>query len=108
MELIKKSHAVSIIKTAYDDLAQDYAYAAADLLKKYVDEMQSEPAVDSVPVVHGRWERNRVYVTCNHCRKAYMDRNGMISPVTYKYCPNCGAKMDGTAEETSCVGREQD
>ena len=51
------------------------------------------PAVDAVPVVHGRWEyfhcvgcgRYRCS-ECSHWVDAGLDRN---------YCPNCGAKMDG-------------
>ena len=51
------------------------------------------PAVDAVPVVHGRWVpvEGNIFKReqCSSCGagKAY----GEI----YHYCPNCGAKMDG-------------
>ena len=55
------------------------------------------PTIDAVEVVHGRWERanNRPksYIRkCSICGKeAYFCGTGC----GYKYCPNCGAKMDG-------------
>ena len=51
------------------------------------------PTVDAVEVVRGRWKRyidedeDVHYYTCSVC-------NYMAIP-RYKYCPNCGAKMDG-------------
>lgn len=58
--------------------------------------IERAPAVDAVPVVHGRWERVipsksaakwSITMSCSVChRKGYEQ---------YNYCPNCGAKMDG-------------
>jgi hypothetical protein len=56
------------------------------------------PATDVAPVRHGRWKLEEnwetgygIYVhVCTACNA--------ITPVNvsrYKYCPNCGAKMDG-------------
>lgn len=40
------------------------------------------------PVVHGRWKRyGRNLGECSNC--------GEIVNIRYKYCPNCGARMDG-------------
>lgn len=56
--------------------------------------------VDAVPVVHGRWIRvySRPGVfkylgwTCDQCGQ----RTGNeYAPQWYKFCPNCGALMDG-------------
>lgn len=59
------------------------------------------PAADVAPVVHGRWEwlgPNRLVTdcmcgTCSACkvRSKYI-ANTML-------CPNCGAKMDGGADD---------
>lgn len=58
------------------------------------------PTVDAVPVVHGRWIRvySRPGVfkylgwTCDQCGQ----RTGNeYAPQWYKFCPNCGARMDG-------------
>lgn len=53
------------------------------------------PAVDAVEVVHGYWEnannRPKTYIRkCSVCGKeAYFCGRGC----SYKFCPNCGAKM---------------
>lgn len=57
-------------------------------------EINSIPTADVAPVVHGRWEP---------IINAYGDLEGWIcacgreSKELSKYCPNCGAKMDGGA-----------
>lgn len=52
------------------------------------------PAADVVEVVRGEWiaeiERTGTYSHCSECRC----RCAGYTP-NYKYCPNCGAKMDG-------------
>lgn len=62
--------------------------------------IKRQPIVDAVPVVHGRWE----------CREAGDENTLRICSVCGdwqihyrkylpKYCPNCGAKMDGEQED---------
>ena len=49
------------------------------------------PAVDAVPVVHGRWGENG---DCSECGfQPWYERDIH----TLLYCPNCGAKMDEEA-----------
>ena len=57
------------------------------------------PAVNVAPVRHGRWERVTpsksaakwsTKVSCSNCHNAGYTR--------YKYCPNCGCRMDGGAD----------
>lgn len=70
----------------------EYAYAAEQLL----DEI---PAANVAPVVHGRWEpcfdencRCRWgFGKCSNCGQEYYAH----AINHYKYCPNCGANMDG-------------
>ena len=54
------------------------------------DAVQSEPAAD-VPVIHSKWDIccDGYYPYCLHCRCEPPGRE------MTKYCPNCGAKMDG-------------
>ena len=55
------------------------------------------PTIEAEPVRHGYWEnangRPKTYIRkCSVCGKeAYFCGRGC----SYKYCPNCGAKMDG-------------
>ena len=46
-----------------------------------------EPAVDAVPVRHGKWMVTPVYIKCSECGESFM-------LIPQNYCPNCGARMD--------------
>ncbi len=68
----------------------------------YIDEM---PTIDATPVVHGRWIRANdgqaffdVEYVCSGCQFV-VAVSGIGTPILYgyKFCPNCGAKMDGGA-----------
>ena len=61
--------------------------------------LADEPTVDAVEVVHGRWGTFEMFpetpflngFPCSVCGK----RVPFILGYNFKYCPNCGAKMDG-------------
>lgn len=61
-------------------------------------EINSIPAADVAPVVHGRWEyipqtlNTLSQLRCPFCGWWSLDPS---IDGTYNYCPNCGAKMDG-------------
>lgn len=75
---------VSMFATSYEcHTAQIVAMEAAN-------EIESIPAVDAVPVVHGRWiNQDSTYTKyqCSACKERNFDGVG-------RYCPNCGARMD--------------
>lgn len=62
------------------------------------------PAADVAPVVHGRWflDGDYEYINCSVCQYPfYMGfetsadaRKYLSRDDKWKYCPNCGAKMD--------------
>lgn len=59
------------------------------------------PTIDAVPVVHGRWIRlvvdRRHQIEgdeCSACGFVY----GGLGIAYFRYCPNCGAKMDAKEE----------
>lgn len=62
--------------------------------------IQEMPTVDAVPVRHGKWIRvySRPGVlkylgwTCDQCGQLNGEE---YAPQWFKYCPNCGARMDG-------------
>ena len=53
-----------------------------------VGELNCVPAVDAVPVVHGRWE------VCGDCgiTRCSVCKWNFEGHIDYKYCPHCGAK----------------
>lgn len=57
--------------------------------------VEIQPAADVAPVRHGRWEvgyfHDRVCSCCLHPDNDFDD-------YAHKFCPNCGAKMDGGAD----------
>ena len=67
--------------------------------------VQMAPAVDAEPMRHGRWERimefncntyeSEIEEKCSLCGR-FVQRYG--TQPQDNYCPNCGAKMDGGAD----------
>ena len=60
-----------------------------------IDSIGKLPAADVVPVVHGRWVEYQIppIICCSNC-----DWATGIEEKNFQYCPNCGAKMDGGAD----------
>lgn len=88
------------------------AYDIATALNCSLEELLGiqSPTADSAEVRHGEWEEQARHTTpdliyiglvCTVCdfsiaKKIYLDDEGNpIADYDYKYCPNCGAKMDG-------------
>ena len=70
-------------------LEEQFGISDADILAK--EEIRFAPTVDAVPVVHGhRVDDGGFYARCSQC-------DGVL-PLCANYCPNCGAKMDGGAD----------
>ena len=70
-------------------------------------DIENFPTADVTPVRHGRWELEyETYgkMQCSVCKKEALiekaiDDVGVITNyVDSNYCPNCGAKMDGGAD----------
>lgn len=66
-------------------------------------EINSIPAADVAEVRHGRWFFTEYeFFTCSVCGESYYNgaestaqaESYLNSGHTYKYCPNCGARMD--------------
>ena len=57
-------------------------------------EINSIPAADVVPVVHGRWVPTKAPFM-NECEDCSVCGYRTVWGHRYNYCPNCGAKMDG-------------
>lgn len=62
---------------------------------KLVHYIQRQPAVDAVPVVHGKWLdlcRGKMRV-CSFCKHDFDNTCNDID-AEWTFCPHCGAKMD--------------
>ena len=60
--------------------------------------IEDAPTVDAVEVVHGNWILERTpdgKPYCFHCSVCDDDFHYIGVSTAYRYCPNCGAKMDG-------------
>lgn len=67
-------------------------------------ELDEAPMEDVAPVVHGKWINEGPYSSvggdwmklqeCSVCHAVYTS-HGNTPWSNHKYCPNCGAKMDG-------------
>ena len=73
----------------------DYAIGRARGIMDAVEIINKFPAVE---VVHGHWEKSDIpheKFCCSVCGGAcwYYDYEGDVA--RSRYCPNCGAKMDG-------------
>lgn len=77
-------------------LVEDLSYCAPELFfdRDYLlCKIMKQPAVDAVPVVHGRW-MDREYSDQKECSEC-----GEICCCQGDYCMNCGAKMDGGEDD---------
>ena len=63
--------------------------------------LENPELVEYAPVVHGRWEwdTSGLYPKplCNRCGEEPWRKSNHQSDLP-NYCPNCGARMDGTEE----------
>ncbi len=64
------------------------------VLHRYIKEIDLKdiPAADVAPVAHGEWIERALRPNCSLCGFSGSLIDAPISP--FKYCPNCGAKMD--------------
>ena len=76
------------IRALLNDSPEQINYSredAADCIR-YMD------AADVALVRHGRWVCGDYYDVGDVCSEC--DWDSLISPCDYRYCPNCGAKLD--------------
>lgn len=54
------------------------------------------PAADVAPVRHGRWLYGDYYDIGDVCSEC--DWDSQMTHPSYRYCPNCGTRMDEVSE----------
>ena len=90
-EYIEREAARDLMEQA---IADDWEIQYAD------DRLDEIPAADVVEVRHGRWEYEQFTVMYGNPYGCYRcSACGDASPHISNYCPNCGAKMDGGADD---------
>ena len=65
------------------------------------DRLKKVPIIEAKPVVHGRWIGKPICgndnCRCSECGSWHHIHANLRGEVMQKYCPNCGAKLDGGA-----------
>ena len=68
----------------------------------FIKFLKNRPTVDAEPIRHGRWIQSKTVPTYHHCSLCKATHRMKMSCNVYvftKYCPNCGAKMDGGKDD---------
>ena len=66
-----------------------------------IDILQQQPTIDAEPVKHSAWtvhDPDFNSYQCKNCGLAWMLNDGNPAENEMNYCPKCGARMDGGAE----------
>ena len=87
-EYIKREAAIEAVK---------HAWAKGLEPSQYIEIIT---AADVAPVRHGRWIDKGEYAVCTECggRSGTQYDSVEPTPLMTQFCPNCGAKMDGGAD----------
>lgn len=87
-------------------IAEKYGLANGSALGRHTgladciaSEIAALPAADVAPVEHGKWIESANFDTGFWvCSKCGFVSEAIAAPKLYNYCPNCGKKMDGGAD----------
>lgn len=101
-EYIERQALLDAIPTTEEDKQISLYGAIADFIIK----VNTIPVADVAPVVHGEWlntDGDYTSAACSICKTEYEvateeeAEKGLWDAFmcSYRYCPNCGAKMDG-------------
>jgi len=92
-EYIKRPEAWQAVQDAFNRHLIDYKAG-----QEIMDSLAEIPAADVAPVKRGRWKYTPAYLgaefvfyVCSSCGSPFWWN-------TSKYCPDCGAKMNGGAD----------
>lgn len=95
MSYIEREPLLEILNGLYDHHLTMRNYAADGATYDCIEAVIEAPTAEVVEVRHGEWkkvsEKYPRYV-CTCCNHLYNNKE-------YKYCPYCGAKMDGERSE---------
>lgn len=101
-DLISRAAAIDYLMTNMGWRDEDgYEVDDADEKRAIItDLVNGIPAVDAAPVVHARWlecedDWGDCHYQCSECGCEWCLNDGTPEENGMKFCPSCGAKMDG-------------
>ena len=97
-EYIEKEKVIERIDLSIKSWSADYNSNSPNMVRAYKDvksRLESIPAADVAPVVHGRWIEDGGYQVCSNCGEEHH-----WDEYRAAYCEGCGAKMDGERRES--------
>ena len=78
-----------------DELVDNLKFVESELDTQYLNkgDIKNQDTINSVK--HGHWEESQCLDDCFWvCSCCKFPSQAIAAPKLYKYCPNCGAKMD--------------
>ena len=107
-EYIEREAAIAIIEEKQKELCpvgrygRGYVYGSDrekyDAWDEIIDALENIPSADAAPVVHTRWAHLGGDEWCCPVCGFVIATEGSWDKPTKKYCEDCGAKMDGGAD----------
>lgn len=89
--------------------ASEIVYISGFSYERVIEILDNIPTVNVAPIKHGQWEcvyddsTGETDITCSHCKNTrtvngcFVSTDGKSCYFEDDYCPYCGAKMDGGA-----------
>lgn len=99
-EYIEREELIEHLERAKEKLLIENSFEsrwAANLIGIFIWLVENFASADVAPVRHGEWVEEDTAITCPICTRSY-DTDFEIKRsvvLRFKYCPECGAKMDG-------------
>ena len=104
-DYIKRVDAIEQLKADMDS----FDHVRPEVVDYFVRGLMSVPVADATEVKHGRWDKvyihESTYVKCSECGVMLVWEDGigmgeaLVGEEYARYCPCCGAKMDGEEQE---------
>lgn len=99
------SKTYSITEEVINDCKNEFFIAFVEAFRKlFIEQLKEFNPADVVPVRHGKWEDSQAinsinpvtldFEICDTYRCSVCSEDFQKTQRKYKYCPNCGAKMD--------------
>lgn len=88
-------------QAAIEKLKANLVYMQTFGVDRSITLIEEVPSADAQPVRHGKWQITEAYphnVYCSECHSKFAQTHWAVwedKSLPRKFCPNCGARMDG-------------